>query len=646
MSVQSNFTFSKKNRDTNEPLQHLLNNPELTIWYKDVENGTFLVSKGFAAIFGYTQEVFTDQKVLMDSVYSEDMLKIETVTIQQLKGIPTNIEYRIIRSDGEIVWIQDRATPIVNDEGKVIAISGFIVDITKHQLEINTLKSQLTRHKSMQNDHQGSSGADIILTKKLTDNDMQSEDLVPVTRQELNETIRFQQGMTFKYKLIDGDFVHTLCDGELLYRMGLTPSQVVGKRLFDFLPKEIANQKEGFYQRAWNGEEHVTYEGEQTGIFYMAALSPIKRSGEVVEVIGSCIDISDRKNAEKALLESENKYRLIADNMNDLIILFDVNGKGIYASPSHQTVLGYSPGYFEDRDTLHLIHPEEATFTFEKFEEVIQTKTPCKLELRLLHASGEWRLFECTATPVISETGLVEHVMVIAKDITEKRKAEELLWKSEKLSLVGELAAGVAHEIRNPLTSIKGFIQLFQQGFRKEEYFPVILKELSRVEDIIKEFLSLAKPQEIQLKQVKIPALLKEIETLLKSEAHLKNVEIKLEIKQKIPLVMCDQNQMKQVLLNLCKNSIEAIDRNKKGTIIISALVEENKNLLIQVMDNGIGLNEERLKRLGEPFFSNKEKGTGLGVMICFRIIKDHNGTLTFKSVENKGTTATIRLPL
>ncbi|WP_010677664.1 PAS domain-containing sensor histidine kinase [Bacillus timonensis] len=473
-----------------------------------------------------------------------------------------------------------------------------------------------------------------------------SEELVRIDRKELNETIRLQQGMVFKFKSINGQFIHNLCDGELLYRLDLTPGHVVGKQLIDFLPEQNAKRKLLFYQRAWNGEDHVTYEDELNGIHYFAALRPIIQNGETIEVIGSCMDITDRKNAEKALLESENKYRLIAENMTDLIILFDSHGNCIYASPSHVSVLGYPPEYFLSQNTLHLIHPNDLSLVINGFEEVNKTKSPIRVEFRLLHSEDGYKLFDCTATPVLGDYGEVEHIMVVGKDITEKRKAEELLWKSEKLSLVGELAAGVAHEIRNPLTSIKGFIQLFQQGARNDEFFDVVLSELNRVEEIIKEFLSLAKPQEAQLKPVSISSLLNEIEALMKSEAYLKNVEITTEIDWDIPLVMCDANQIKQVLLNLCKNSIEATDAYKKGILKISAYTEDNRQLLIQVMDNGVGISEERIKRLGEPFYSNKEKGTGLGLMLCFRIIKEHKGTITFESIENQGTTVKIRLPI
>lgn len=650
MSVKYISSFFESGIGSNEQIQRIFDSPEMKIWYRDFEHNTLWNSKGYASVFGYTQEDFEEHPMLwLESVYLEDKWIVENASCQHLLGISTEVEYRIIRSNGQIGWLKETVSPILDEVGRVKAICGSIYDITEQKMEIFHLRRELgqssvgykleNRLVEIQDD-----GQEKVLQNPYEH--LRVDELLAIAREELNETIRLQQGMIYKFKNIDGSFIHTLCDGELLYRLGLSPDHVVGKDLFYFLPKEIAEESVNCYERAWKGEEQVTYEAELNGISFLTALSPIRRGGKVVEVIGSSIDVTNLKNAEKALLESQANYRLIAENMTDLVILFDMEGNCIYASPSHESVLGYSTDFFKNNNTLHLVHPEDFEMVVNSFKKVISARKPLKVEFRLLCANGDWKLFECAASPVIGENGSVEHIIVATKDITEKRRAEELLSKSEKLSLVGELAAGVAHEIRNPLTSIKGFIQLFQQGIRKEEYFNVILKEFNRIEDIIKEFLSLAKPQEIQLKQVYIPNLLKEVETLLESELHLKNLEFITEIERELPFILCDANQIKQVLLNLCKNSIEALDKKKTGMIKLKASVENNKYLLIKVVDNGVGISAKRLKRLGEPFYSNKEKGTGLGLMICFRIIKEHNGTMVFESAEDKGTTVNIRLPL
>ncbi|MFC4802001.1 EAL domain-containing protein [Neobacillus sp. GCM10023253] len=472
---------------------------------------------------------------------------------------------------------------------------------------------------------------------------MLMDELLKSAQRELKDTIRLQQGMIFKYKKIKNRFIHTQCDGELLYRFGILPSQVIGKELEDFLPYRNAIDKTAYYRRAWEGEEFVTYEDELNGINYLTTLRPIKKAGVVIQVIGSCIDITKRKKAERALQESEAKYRLIAENMTDIVILLDMNGMILYASPSLGKVMGNPLKTYVGKSSFDLIHPDDKQNVIMGFEHVLNSMAPLRMEARFLNINGKSVLFDGLGTPVLGENGEPEHFIVVGRDITEKREMEEQLSKSEKLSVVGQLAAGVAHEIRNPLTSIKGFIQLIEEGIMGKEFFEIISKEFKQVEEILEKFISLAKPKEIQLKKVNIKTLLKDVVTLLKPEANLKNVELFQEYKPNLPQIMCDTNQIKQVFINIIKNSIEAIPKN--GFVEIQGSIE-GKNVLIKIIDNGIGVSEQRIQKLGEPFYSNKEKGTGLGLMICFRIVREHNGSIKVKSKENEGTTVEVRLPI
>ncbi|MBO1513928.1 PAS domain S-box protein [Metabacillus bambusae] len=316
-----------------------------------------------------------------------------------------------------------------------------------------------------------------------------AEKLIQNARKELQETIRLQQGMTMKFKKVNGRFIHTLFDGELVYQLGLVPEQTIGKELIDFIPVEKAKEKTKFYQRAWDGEENVTYEGELNGIYYLAALSPIKRGGEIVEIIGSCIDITKLKETEKALRKSQEMYRLMAENMKDLISIYDVNGTTVYASPSHETVLGYPLSHFEGRKLFNLFPEADQEKHKLNFMEMIRTKQAIQREIRLNKLDGSFCIFETVLTPILDEKGNVQHVIGVARNITEKRKAEELLRRSEKLTIAGEIAAEVAQEIRNPMTSIKGLFQLLKKGTYKPEYFDIIQAEITLIEEIINEFL-------------------------------------------------------------------------------------------------------------------------------------------------------------
>jgi PAS domain S-box-containing protein len=247
-----------------------------------------------------------------------------------------------------------------------------------------------------------------------------------IARQELSDTVRQQQGVIFKIIEDDGRFITTLCDGELIYRMGLTPEQIIGKELSDFLTCDIAARKLPYFRRAWDGEENVMYEGEINSIYYIASLRPIRRAGQVVGVIGSCVDITAQKRREEALRLRESKYRLIAENTLDLIVTLDNNGVVLYASPSHEWILGIPPKLFQEHLVFDLIHSDDIPCIQAKYTSVGKTKTPFQVELRLKHAHGGWVYVEALVNPVFGENREVENLIVVSRDITDRKKAEQL----------------------------------------------------------------------------------------------------------------------------------------------------------------------------------------------------------------------------
>lgn len=272
---------------------------------------------------------------------------------------------------------------------------------------------------------------------------------------------------------------------------------------------------------------------------------------------------------------------------------------------------------------------------YDYYEIVKITREPVKFELysELLQATFGVRIYPMN-----------DLISVYFLDITEQKKMEEWMKKTEKLSLVGQLAAGVAHEIRNPMTSIKGFIQLTKSTKEcKETYIDIILAELERTEAIIYEFLALAKPNEPGiLEKTSMIDLLEKVVTFFEAQAFIRGVTIETKyIRDSV--IQCNTNQIKQVFINIIQNAIEACDCN--GKIVISLKEKESQHVVIEVEDNGCGIPVERLQRLGEPFYSTKEKGTGLGLLVTYKIIEAHKGKLNFKSEQGRGTTVEIELP-
>lgn len=354
--------------------------------------------------------------------------------------------------------------------------------------------------------------------------------------------------------------------------------------------------------------------------------------------------IAEKSYMEKTLEVSESQYRLIAENTSDLIALMDKDYSVSYFSPSHEHILGYIRSELEGVELCSFVHEDDVVMFRSAIKKMFADSESHAMEFRLRHKDGRWVEFESRCRPVVGAAGSIDHVVIISRDITERKKAEEFLLQSEKLSVVGKLAAGVAHEIRNPLTTMKGFLQLYSRENPSMRNSDLLLSELERIEMITNEFLSLAKPQSIQLTDTDLKELLENTVELLSPQALLNNIEfIHGFAGAKFPIT-CEKNQLKQVFLNILKNAIESMPGG--GEIHISLRVEATEAYIISIKDHGCGIPEELLPQLGQPFYSLKEKGTGLGLMVSHRIIKQHHGSIAYQSKGNEGTLIEIKLPI
>lgn len=237
---------------------------------------------------------------------------------------------------------------------------------------------------------------------------------------------------------------------------------------------------------------------------------------------------------------------------------------------------------------------------------------------------------------------LLIHYILLLRDMNNAEKNKE----KEKLAVVGELAAGVAHEIRNPLTSIKGFVQLIDQKKGPEIpefYTQIVLEELDRIEQIVGEMVILAKPAQETKGQIDLIPLLQDTVNLMSPQALMRNVVLRLKVEPGLPLIEGVRNQLKQVLINLIKNAIEAMEDG--GSVAIEATYQAEK-VFISVTDTGEGIPPEVLGKLATPFFTTKDNGTGLGLMISYRIIQNHHGKITVQSKVGIGTEVTLKLPI
>ncbi|CAM4478139.1 ATP-binding protein [Paenibacillus typhae] len=237
------------------------------------------------------------------------------------------------------------------------------------------------------------------------------------------------------------------------------------------------------------------------------------------------------------------------------------------------------------------------------------------------------------------------------KEISDYKLIEQTAYQNDSLAMLGKLSASIAHEIRNPLTAIRGFIQLLHPHLHqlgKEEYAKIILAEIDRANDIIHEFLTSSKPSAPQVSLIPVSALLKEVVLLTESEALMKGCQIDLHPFHDNMIISGDAKQMKQVVLNMIRNAMEAITERADdciGKIEVGAR-REGAEVRIFISDNGKGMDICTLDRLFNPFFTTKENGTGLGLSVSDRIIKNHGGCISVSSRINVGTRFVISLPL
>ncbi|MEH6945303.1 ATP-binding protein [Bacillus sp. JJ722] len=352
-------------------------------------------------------------------------------------------------------------------------------------------------------------------------------------------------------------------------------------------------------------------------------------------------NVSERYEMEVKLRKSERRFRTIFDGMSDGLILwknneiFDVNQAGA-------KVLKLSKKRIKTMSLEELFrYIPQKDKGLEKMLQKLEKQNNVEDILSFTNFDGKMMHLEFS-----TKKNLVSGLhLTVFKVVTEKLELQEQLRKSDTLSVVGELAAGIAHEIRNPMTALKGFIQLLQSSIQEDfsNYFEIITSELKRIDLIITEFLILAKPQAVQYEEQDINTIVQETITLLSAESMLYNIVFEKQLYEKPLLLYCEANQLKQVFINIVKNAIESM--RSGGCITISTVLHNEKMVKITISDEGCGISEEKVKRLGEPFYTTKDRGTGLGLMVSYKIIEEHNGWIEVESLVGKGTTFSIFLP-
>jgi PAS domain S-box-containing protein len=365
--------------------------------------------------------------------------------------------------------------------------------------------------------------------------------------------------------------------------------------------------------------------------------------------------IQELEAANLGLRAKSSELQAVFDSISDGVAIYD--GTGHVQHRNH-----ICPRLFP-RETLvgthcsRLFHPDHPHAPASCPVERALTGGSVQMSFTSHKEGTEPRYFDVTATPVEDPGGL-PRALIFIRDVTEKRMQELQLLQAEKMSSIGLLAAGVAHEINNPLTSVAGYAEALQRRFRDEpdlrddprldvfpKYLDVIIRESYRCKGIIDCLLSFSRKSDGSMEQVDINAILREVLELVRHKARYEKVEIREDLQSDLPLVKADAAGLRQVFMNLLINAHQAI--NGAGTVGISTK-GNGSTVVIQVKDSGCGISAEHLAHVWEPFFTTKSvgQGLGLGLAVTFNIVKRHNGEIKVESSEGEGTVFTVTLPV
>lgn len=375
----------------------------------------------------------------------------------------------------------------------------------------------------------------------------------------------------------------------------------------------------------------------------------LAKGGLFVVISTTFLYLTLKKNEQfKRAAEDEQQLSTLINSMPDFVCFKDGEGRWIRVNDFGRKLymlenIDYIGKTDRELGALVPFFRDSFEYCIKSDEEAWKAGKLTRCEESFLTMVGEQKTFDVIKVPIFYENGERKGLLTIGRDITQQKIAEALLLKKEKLSVLGELAAGIAHEVRNPLTSINGFIQMMKQTKHVEEkYVDIMLDELERINQIVSELLVLGKPQSQCYKPLQLCDVLDYVLKLVQHEAALSDVNIMLNSCSSNLMVYGDKSQLIQVFLNIIKNSLEAMP---DGGLIDLSVKEDEDRLKIEIRDTGIGIPEDRLEKIGEPFFTLKEKGMGLGLTISTKIIQEHKGVLDIQSELGKGTTVSIILP-
>jgi two-component system, cell cycle sensor histidine kinase and response regulator CckA len=364
----------------------------------------------------------------------------------------------------------------------------------------------------------------------------------------------------------------------------------------------------------------------------------------------------------KQLVQREELFRLITENAADMIAVVDTQGKRLYNSPSYETILGYTPQELGGTTAVDQIHPEDREKIRKAAADAHRTGIGTNLEYRMRHKDGTWRTLESRASTIL-KGGMVDKLVIVNRDVTERKRLEEQFRQSQKMEAVGRLSGGVAHDFNNLLGVIIGYGEIVQEGTAADSPLRTCVDEMlkagHRAAALTRQLLAFSRQQVMDPRVLELNVVVKDMEKMLKRLIG-EDIALKTSLDPALVRIKADQGQIEQVIMNLAINARDAMPKGGELRLSTSNFYMDDDfvsrypypvlvgdYVLFTVTDNGTGMDAITRARVFEPFFTTKEKGkgTGLGLSMVYGVVKQSGGYIEVVSELGAGATFKIYLP-